>query len=159
MKKTLNVTSFFFYLVPNNKNVLPVFLIYKKKSFKISNMILLVVHKIYKKASSFSLSASSFSLSASSFSLSASHYDWSSMFGCVLYLFADVEFRQVFFGDLLPAAERRQVSRGAEPQEAQGDPNQHRLLETYWEVWVFSVQIWSILRCTHKDTHTSITQG
>lgn len=65
------------------------------------------------------------------------------------YLFEEVEFRQVLCVGSLASAERRQVVRCAQPQEAQRDPHQHRLLHAQRQVRVFSVHVRRILRDTH----------
>lgn len=52
------------------------------------------------------------------------------LYSPVIYLFEEVELGQVFCAPSRPSAERRQVPRGTEPDPAQGDPDQHRLLQT-----------------------------
>lgn len=55
------------------------------------------------------------------------------------YLFEEVELGQVL-GLRSPAtAQRGQVARDAQPQEAQWDPHQHRLLQAQRQVRVCSV--------------------
>lgn len=73
------------------------------------------------------------------------------------YLFDEVELGKMLRVHIRSPTKRHQVPRGADPQKPQWDPDQHRLLQTQREVWVFSVQIRCILRTTHTqtDTHTS----
>lgn len=85
--------------------------------------------------------------------LSICVFDGMSLSESISYLFADVKLGQVLCVYFWPSKERHQVPRGKEPQEAQRYPDKNCLFHTYWDVWVWSLQIWSILKGTY--THAS----
>lgn len=86
--------------------------------------------------------------------LSICVFDGMSLSESISYLFADVKLGEVLCVYFWPSKERHQVPRGKEPQEAQRYPDKNCLFHTYWDVWVWSLQIWSILKGTYTHTQT-----